>query len=284
MNKTIIYIATFVLITSCNFFGGNSSSKKEKVIAKVYETKLYEEDFQRIFPKNISKKDSAVVARNLINSWAKQQLLLLKSKVNMPSENVELENLVIKYREDLFINSFKEALIKQKLDTIVTKEQIVSYYNENKESFKINEELLKFKYIRIEKNNKNKSQLRRLLVSNGKNDLYLLSEEEAQFSSSFLSDSIWIRYKDVLNKLPILKNHKKEKLIKPSNFIQKTDSLGLYYIYIKEVLSKNEIAPVRYISKIIKQMILHKRKLELVNTIEEVLVDDAIKNKQFEIY
>jgi hypothetical protein len=55
-------------------------------------------------------------------------------------------------------------------------------------------------------------------------------------------------------------------------------------VYIKEVLSKNEIAPVRYISKIIKEMILHKRKIDLVNTIEEVLVDDAIKNKQFEIY
>jgi len=284
VNKILAYITLFIIASSCGFFEGDSSLKGSKIVARVYEANLYQEDLARIFPKNISKKDSTVVARNLINSWAKQQLLVLKSEVNMPSENKELENLVSKYREDLFINSFKEALIKQKLDTIVTKEQVISYYNENKESFKINEELLKFKYIQIQKDNKNKSKLKRLLTSNGQNDLYLLSEEEEQFSSSFLSDSIWIRYKDVLNKLPILKTYNKEKLLKSSNFVQKSDSLGLYYVYIKEVLSKNEIAPVRYISKIIKEMILHRRKIDLVNTIEEVLVDDAIKNKQFEIY
>jgi hypothetical protein len=31
-------------------------------------------------------------------------------------------------------------------------------------------------------------------------------------------------------------------------------------------------------------MILHKRKLELLRKIEETLTEDAIKNKEFEIY
>jgi hypothetical protein len=273
-----------VLVLSCNLFGDSSSDKTSRVVAKVYEEKLYEDDLKELFPVNLSSEDSVVVARDLINSWAKEQLLMLKSELNMPSNNPELEKLVKKYRRDLFINSFKEALIKQKLDTIVTSDQIMSYYNENKVSFKINEELVKFKYIQIADNNKNKSKLKRLFIARGRNDLQMLDEEGEQFISSFLSDSVWVRYSDVLNKLPFLREMDKSKVIAKSKFLQKKDSTGLYYVYMVDILKENEIAPIRYISKVIEKMLLHKRKLELVNTIEEVLVDDAIKNKQFEIY
>lgn len=265
-------------------FGDSSSDQKSRIVAKVYDEVLYEDDLKELFPVNLNAEDSAVVARDLIKSWAKQQLLMLKSELNMPSKNPELEKLVEKYKNDLFINSFKEALIKQKLDTIVTSEQILAYYNENKSSFKINEQLVKFKYIQLAENNKNKLKLRRLFLAKGRNDLQMLDEESDQFIASFLSDSVWVRYSDVMNKLPFLRKMDRDKVVSKSKFIQKKDSTGLYYLYLIDVKKENEIAPLRYISKVIVKMLLHKRKLELVNTIEEVLVDDAIKNKQFEIY
>jgi len=282
-NRLIFYVAFLFLIISCGFLGENSD-KKSRVVARVYDAKFYQGDLEQVFPKNISEKDSVVIARSLINSWAKQELLFLKSKVNMPSENLALEDLVEKYKQDLFINSFKEALIKQKLDTVVAKSEIISYYNKNKESFKTNEELVKFKYLQIGKNIRNKRKLRRLLVSKKKDDLHLLAVREMEYKASFLNDSVWIRYRAVLNKLPLLKQFRKQEVLKPFHLIQKTDSTGLYYIYIKEILPKNEIAPIRYSYKRIREMILHKRKLDLVNEIEEVLVEDAIRNKQFEIY
>jgi hypothetical protein len=50
------------------------------------------------------------------------------------------------------------------------------------------------------------------------------------------------------------------------------------------VLQSNEIAPKSYITPAIKQMILHQRKLLLLRNIEETLIKDATKKKQFEIY
>ena len=55
-------------------------------------------------------------------------------------------------------------------------------------------------------------------------------------------------------------------------------------MYILDVINRNEIAPLRYIARTVQEMIVHKRKLELINNVENVLVDDAIKNEQFEIY
>ncbi|MDO9261991.1 MAG: hypothetical protein Q7U08_08630, partial [Flavobacteriaceae bacterium] len=69
-----------------------------------------------------------------------------------------------------------------------------------------------------------------------------------------------------------------------NGIIQKQDSLGIYLFKINNILTLNDIAPLNYVSSNIKQMILHKRKQELLKKIEETLVQDAIKNKQFEEY
>lgn len=273
-----------MIFSSCDLFETTSKDKESRLIARVYDYKLYEEDLRLVFPNNIEEKDSVEVVQGLIDAWAKQKLLLRKSEVNMPSENAELEILVNKYREDLYINSFKKALISKELDTVVTNQELQNYYEENKESFKINEELVKFKYIALKPGHKKRTKYRRLFLSKARNDLFLLDEAHDELESSFLSDSLWIRYKDVQHKLPVLKTIDNKKALKRNYFLSKTYDGTLYYVYIKDVLYRNEIAPLRYISKTIEQMVVQQRKLQLVHKVEEVLVDDAIKNKQFEIY
>lgn len=284
MSKSIIYILILFSVSSCDFFQKKSEKKDSKIIARVYNYNLYEEDLRRVFPSNVEKKDSLEVVENLIQAWAKQKLLLKKSEVNMPSENKELDILVEKYREDLFINSFKKALISKELDTVVTHDELVAYYEENKLSFKINEELVKFKYIAVSPKDKKRTAYKRLFLSKARNDLFLLDEAQNNLESSFLSDSLWIRYRDVQRKLPVLEKYDNRKVLKKNFFLAKTHKGTLYYIYIKDVLQRNEIAPLRYIASTIEKMVVQQRKLQLVHKVEEVLIDDAIKNKQFEIY
>jgi hypothetical protein len=76
----------------------------------------------------------------------------------------------------------------------------------------------------------------------------------------------------------------KEKMLKKTKFIQKQDSLGLYLVAVKDVLLRNNIAPLSYIKPTIKQMILHKRKIELIRDIEKIIVKDATQNKNFKTY
>jgi hypothetical protein len=284
VNKKYLYIAAFLVLASCGFFGNTNTEKKSKVIARVNTAKLHYEDLKKVFPLSVPKKDSVVIARDFIKNWAKEQLLLEKSMLNMPGDNEVLNELVEKYRRDLFINSFKEALIKQRLDTVVTEKEITDYYKKNKESFRTNEELVKFRFVKVRKEDKKISKLKRLLVSSGKNDLQLLDEQSPLFEDYFLSDSIWVRCTDFLNKVPAFKEYNKKTGWSSSRLLQKTDAGSTSLVYINAVLQKNEIAPIRYISGVIKKMILHQRKLQLVNTIEKVLIEDAIKNKQFEIY
>lgn len=284
VNKYITYISIFFLFSACQLFDGHDENKDSKLVAKVFGYELYQDDLIDVFPSNMSSEDSVAVTKILIESWAKKKVLMQKALLNMPSENKELELLVEKYREDLFINYFKNALVAKQLDTIVSKVELRSYYENNKESFRLNEELVKFRFIVVKENSKNKKKYNNLFWSSSKNNMYMLEEDSVFFEDFFLNDSIWFRYKDVKQKLPILRNFKDEVILKSNKRLVKTLKGNTYYVLFKDVAKRNEIAPLRFVSKTIEKLVLQQRKLQLIQKAEEVLVDDAIKNKQFEIY
>jgi len=282
MKHLYIYLVAIISLQSCNYFTIKNDTRQP--VARVNNVYLYKDELKNIFTKDISTQDSILIANNYINNWIKQHLLLSKAQINLENKTKKFEELVKKYREDLFINSYKEAAVKQYLNTEITEDDIDKFYKENNQNFKLNEELVKLKYIKIGKDVLNKKELIKLFTSSKKEDLDSLNSKELSLKSYHLNDSIWIKFSDLLDKIPVFNNEDKNQLLKKDNFIQKEDSLSLYLVTIKQVLNRNELAPKSYITPTIKQMILHQRKLLLLRNIEETLIDDATKKQQIEIY
>jgi len=281
--KKTVYLFVLLLIVSCDLI----SLKTKKVtqhrpIATVYNKNLYKKDIEELLPKGITKKDSLVIVKGLINSWAKKQLLLAKAEENISGVNSDkIEVLVNSYKKSLYINGYKERLIKQQLDTIVNQDEIKLYYKKNKENFKLNEELLQFEYIHFGKDFLDKEETIKSFKSSREEDLerYLLN-----FKSYRLQDSTWVTFSSLKKMIPPFQSETQQNLLKISKYIQKEDSLGVYLVAVKKMLPKNAMAPLTFVSPRIKQIILHKRKLELIREIEKTLINDAIQNKNFKEY
>ena len=279
MYKRLLYLVLFLIIASCI-----NNADERKVIAKVYNNMLYEDDIKAILPEQLTKDDSLMFVNSYINKWARQQLLLQKARINLNKEEESIDKLVKQYRQDLLINKYREAIVKQELDTLVTQSDIDSFYSENKEIFKLNEELIKLRYIYFGKDVLNPDEFISLFKSDNYQSNAKIIEQELQLKSYYLNDSIWIAYDDFVIKTPFLNKYDKSDFLKKSKFIHSEDSTGVYLVKVKDVLLRNDIAPISYAMPTIKQMILHKKKLELLRKIEETLIADAIKNKEFEIY
>ena len=73
-------------------------------------------------------------------------------------------------------------------------------------------------------------------------------------------------------------------MLKKPNYRQLQDSLGVYLIKIEAILKTNDIAPLSYVRPTIEQIILNKRKQNLLKKIKKDITIDAIKNKNFEIF
>ena len=282
MKHFIIAFLATLLLNSCTYFKMQDDEEvTSEIVAIVNTQKLYKKDLLSILPEYISKEDSVILVKSFINNWAIKQILLQKAENNNSLEEInEIELLVKDYRESLLINNYKEILIKQQLDTLVKNEEIVDFYFKNKENFKLNEELVKIKYLHFDKKLINKNELIKLFSSRKIEDLEKLEKQQLSFKQFQFNDSVWTQLDKVLLKLPFSKDN----MLKKSKLLEKQDSLGLYLVAIKDVLIRNDTAPLSYIRSTIKQMILHKRKIELIKDIEKILVKDATKNNNFKVY
>ncbi len=282
LKNSSILLLLFISISACSFF---KKKTETPIIARVNETYLYLKDIKPLLTEGITKDDSLLRVNNYINQWATEQLLIDGAKFNLSEEKQqEYNNLVTQYKNDLYTKAYVEALVKQSIDTLVTQHEIEETYQSNLEIFKLNEDLIKFRYINISDSNEGVTDVEKRFRRFNLEDKKVLDSMSIQFKSYSLNDSIWIRLRQAVSKIPILSIDHKKELLKKTNFIRHKDSLGLYLMRIKDVLKRNETAPIEYVTPTIKQIIINKRKLEFVKKLETDITRDAIKNKQFEIF
>ena len=278
----VLVLLSLVWFTSCQFF---KKADDRTPIARVNDSFLYAEDIIDLTAQATTKNDSVVIVNGFINRWATQLLLLDGAERNLPeTKQTDFNKLVDQYKKDLYTKAYLEALVKRSVDTVVNSIDAKSVYNDNQATFKLNEELIKFRYVALPKDNINEKDIEQRLRRFTQQDKTYLDSISIQFKSYSLNDSIWVKVSQVIDKLPVLHAENKNQLLKKSNFIQLKDSLDLYLMHIEDVLSKDDLAPLEYVRPTIKQIIMNKRKLELIKKFEKDITKDAIKNKQFEIY
>ena len=150
-------------------------------------------------------EDSLIKANNYINNWAREKLLFEKSLINLPQEKIsDLSNLVDAYKNNLFINAYREFVLKSTMESFDTTSIINSFYEANKENFLLKEPIFRVRYISFPLDNVVRKQITRRFKRYNVEDVRFLDSLSFQFSSYFLSDTIWLNEIEVgeqLNKL-----------------------------------------------------------------------------------
>ncbi len=283
VKKVLVFILGPVLLSSCNYLRKEEGGKKP--LARVGQSYLYEDDLALLLNDDLSKEDSASFVTNYINNWASKQLLLTKAKINLPEENLaEYDALVDNYRTDLYTRAYKEALVEQGSDTLITESQLNRFYEAEKENFRLKEKLIKIRFIELPKQFLNKDEVIKKLKSFKEDDVAYLDSIGVQFKKLNFNDSLWIRASRVIDEIPPLTFENQDKYLKNSQFFELEDALGVYLAKITGVLQVNDVAPLTFIEPTIRQVLLSRRKLDYIRKLETEIIDEAIKEKEFEVY
>lgn len=284
MNSLHILLVFLILsIVSCNSVLKETTD--EEPLARVGENYLYKKDVEALLGNGITEEDSISFVTNYINNWASKQLLLSKAKINLPEEKLaQFNELVNDYRNDLYTRAYKEALVRQVNDTIVTKDQMRSFYEKEKNNFRLKEPLVKIRFIQLPKQFLNKEAVTRKLKSFTRKDVAYLDSIGVQFKKLNFNDSIWVQVSRVIDEIPPLTFENQGKYLKKSQFFELEDSLGVYLAKVTGVLRVNDVAPLSYIEPTIEQVLLNRRKLDYIRKLETEVIDEAIKDKEFEVY
>jgi hypothetical protein len=280
--QRFLYTVLLLGLVSCNML---TPKADPEAVARVGDVFLYREELIDLVPPGTSSQDSLMIVRSYIDRWATQKLLSNAAALNINSdEQLVFDKLVEQYKVDLYTKAYLEDIVMREVDTVVSQNELVAYYNENKENFKTTGTLLRLRYIHLPKDHPKFETIKSKFYDKKKTDAKFWETYQMHFKSSALNDTVWVEMNQVYRKLPFITPDNRDTYISSGKSFQYTDSIHAYIVKINTVLDKNQISPFEYIKPTLKELLLNKRKLELIKKFEKEITNDAIKNKKYEIY
>ena len=278
MKRLILLILSCIILAGCSNFSNNNSNN---LVARAGENFLYVNDL----PEYTSEDDSLIKISSFIEAWAKEKVLYDLSMINLSqSKRAEIDGLVENYKVDLYINSYKDLIVNSKIDSIVTAEQIDSFYTLNINNFKLNENLVKYRYIKVPNDNININRIRRYIVRINEQDRYFLDSLNFQFADLKLNDSIWFTERDVISSIDFINQNNKSKYFIKNRLFTIEESNYTNLFIVDDILKSGNIPPISYLYERIKSTIVNQRKLNLLKNLNKEILNDALKSRKYEVY
>ena len=277
LRKLFIFL---LLILSCDF----NTELNDNIIARVGDKTLSKKDLIDKLPKNINSDDSIIISNKIINNWALNQLLIDNAEINLSSEEVEkIEKISSDYYNDLLISTYKNKVASYNSDTLVLDDEISKYYDSNFENFLLYEDIIKGRYVRLNKNNFNLNEIKRRFRRFNEQDLTFFDSISLQLLNYSLNDTTWVNKDLFFNKIPVLKDEEIERIVKKTLYVVKEDSLDVYLIKINDFIDINDKAPIDYIYYRIEELIKNKKRVDFIKKFETETIENAKIENNFEI-
>ncbi|MBW8333235.1 MAG: hypothetical protein K0M40_14510 [Prolixibacteraceae bacterium] len=280
MNKSGVYTLILALfLTACNLF-----VDKGEPIAQVGKHILTMEELSKNIPDYLDETDSSLWADDYIKRWIQSELLLMKAEENLKADMKDVSKELDEYRNSLIVYRYKNELMKQKMDTAVNEADILKYFNENRESFILNRNIVKAIYIKVPVEVSNPENLKDLCVSDDPEQLAKLNEYCVSYAKIYdrFNDQ-WVAADMVLKNTPVEISNQQH-FLERNRFVESSDMNYYYLVCIRDYRLSGKASPIDYVYNDIRSLILSKQKMQFLKQIEKDVYKDGIDNKKVKYF
>ena len=251
-NYFILFI--IILVLSCS---DNNEPNKKVRLAKIYGNVLYSDDVDFNQWDSLSEKDRSTIKTLYIEHWLKDQILLHNTEIES-EEKEAIEKLTDDYRNVLIIDLIKNKIAKINLDTSIGEAEYNKYYKTIKSSFRAEEDFVNYRLMILDVKNKNTEKIKKIWNQGEYEkimDFNISNNEVLELNSDN-----WIARTDLKKKLPsqLILNTDKYSISK------KIDNYN-YFLKLDKTVRKNDILPLQIVKTRIREMILNKRKSDIID-------------------
>ena len=123
----------------------------DRVVASVYGKNLYHSDLQDVVYEGMTPADSIMRVKAFIKEWVVKQLVIHQAEKNLDATELDFSKQLEDYRNSLIIYKYESQLFEQKLDTIVSDEEIANYISNNNLSPAFDNETVRYIILNIRK-------------------------------------------------------------------------------------------------------------------------------------
>ena len=277
----VIGIAFLLLMAGCDYF---QKSSKEVVLAECYGKYLFESDLQGVVPEGATIMDSIQLVSTFIDSWIRRQVLIHQAENNLNTEQLDLKKQMEEYRNSLVIYAYESQLIEQKLDTVVSEEEIAEYYDQNKENFQLRNTMVRVAYVILDDDCKQRANFQKLLSDPDTLMLQNIDIQAAYYAvKSYVDVDQWMRLDELTNIIPI-QIFNTESFLKRNKFVCFDMNDYTYMVRFVDYLLEESLSPIEMERDNIKSVILARRKQALIEMMRTAIYEKAQREHAFEVY
>jgi hypothetical protein len=274
----------FLLIASMFLFSCETKRKpNDTLIAEAGNKKLHLSDIKD-YLQNLSSEDSITILTDYVNRWAKNQSVLLFAEKHLSEEEKDLTKEIDDYRTSLLIHKYEQLYIHSKIDTSVNQSEIEQFYKDYPDNFQLTGVLVKALYIKVSHDFASIDRIRQLYRSNMEKDideLEKISLSGVEAYSRFNGE--WMNLGDVTAPLPGTVDTYENRAIRV-RAIEDSDDKYTYFIKINDISMKGSVAPLEHVSSNIKNIILNRRKNNLIRQMENAIFNEAMNRNEIKIF
>ena len=288
MKKWLFIALASLALLSCKMVNrlGDTANElfKGEVVARAGEHRLHRSQLESYIPTGVSSEDSTRLAQQYIRAWAEDLLLLDMADEQLSKEEKDVTEELESYRRALLRYRYEQLYINQRLDTLVTEEEVGAYYQANPDKFILDRPVVKARYMIIPAESRNLKELRRLMSSEDDSDI--MEAENLAYTAAIKYGDSSDSWKDIITLAQELGTDYKSLLGAIKNqFAELPDETGnLRIAYIVDMVPQGKTAPEEFCAERIRDIILNTRKHSLTTQLEQDLLEDARRNNKFVIY
>lgn len=254
----------------------------DPLLAQVYDHKLYLSHARNYLSPGATGEDSLSQLRNYVQHWVREALLLHEAEKFVP-EDIDVEALVEDYRASLIISNYEQTIVEMMVDTFISHEELVDYYEKNKEQYQLEQAIIRCQFIKLKNDLQGLDNFREWWDSDNPRDKQKLVDFSTKYADVFiLEDSTWYRADEITALIP-------PGTLSPENMrgntsLRFTDDDYEYFLRISESVLSTEIAPLSYIREQAIRYIMHKRRLELLEKIKAEVYEREMQSNEIRIF
>lgn len=264
------------------FACGADDDADDPVIARAYDQYLRWSDLRQVVPLEATPEDSAAMAQAYVDNWLRQQVELRQAELNLATTQKQFDAELRDYRNSLLLTAYEQALVDQRLDTVITADELEAYYADHTSDFDLQDDILRVRWFRVD--SAEKRVLKRLEDRFLSGEPEQMSEVEIQLAGMGVGiidrSTAWTTLAELRNEVPV------ETLppVGPDGrrlLVRMGDTV--WFVDILELRPRSGPSPIELVRQDIRTILLNKRKLELIGNMREDLYRAAIANKDVEV-
>lgn len=281
MNKIGCLIIGLLVMSGCS---GSFNHQGKTPLVEVGDAFLYKEDLDAALPVGIHDKDSVRFAEDYIRNWVEDVLLYGKAEGNIP-DNEKIDQQVAAYRRALIMHTYQEELVRQKLGTEVSEEEIEAYYEAHAAQFRAEQPYIQGLFMKVPVQTRNLNQVRNWYKRNTQDAIDGLEKFSIAHAVSY--EYFYDRWRPVSEfalKMPLEALETDMDYLKRNKNVEVRDTVYCYFLHVEQFLPKGDPLPLEYAKNEIKEMIINLKRVAFINQIKNDLYREASENNDIIYY